>query len=220
MKSVLTGHAKRPQRTRLQGRIVALEPLDPFVHGKSLYEVTRGPEVENVYRYMAYGPFSGGASFEGDLAEKAKSDDPLFYAIVGTHNGLALGHAAYLRITPEHRCMEVGNIVYAPCLQRTTGATEAMYLMAKYAFEELGYRRYEWKCDALNEASLRAAKRLGFRFEGIFRQHMIVKGRNRDTAWFSMTDFEWPERKVAFEKWLNPSNFDSLGRQRTTLSDS
>jgi RimJ/RimL family protein N-acetyltransferase len=212
--------AKRPQRTRLQGRVVALEPLDPQVHGESLYEAIRGPEGENLYRYIAYGPFSHLASFLCDLTEKAKTEDPMYYAIVQSHSGQVVGHAAYLRITPEHRCIEVGSIVYAPSFQRTSGATEAMYLMAKHAFEDLGYRRYEWKCDALNEASCRAAKRFGFIFEGVFRQHMIVKGRNRDTAWFSMTDFEWPERKVAFEKWLNPSNFDSLGRQRTSLSGS
>jgi RimJ/RimL family protein N-acetyltransferase len=212
--------AKRPQRTRLQGRIVALEPLDPHVHGKSLYEATRGREGESLYQYMAYGPFSHLASFQCDLTEKAESEDPMYYAIVQSQSGQAVGHAAYLRITPEHRCIEVGSIVYATDFQRTTGATEAMYLMAKHAFEDLGYRRYEWKCDALNEASCQAAKRLGFTFEGVFRQHMIVKGRNRDTAWFSITDFEWPERKLAFEKWLDPSNFDSLGRQRTSLSGS
>ncbi len=123
-----------------------------------------------------------------------------------------------MRIEPEHRVIEVGNILYTRALQRTRGATEAMYLLARHVFEELGYRRYEWKCDALNEASRRAALRLGFTFEGVFRQHMIVKGRNRDTAWFSMLDCEWPVRKAAFERWLDPSNFDADGRQRSKLS--
>jgi RimJ/RimL family protein N-acetyltransferase len=132
--------------------------------------------------------------------------------------GRAVGYASYLRIEPAHRVIEVGSILYTPLLQRTRGATEAMYLMARYIFEELGYRRYEWKCDSRNEPSRRAAERLGFTFEGIFRQHMIVKGGNRDTAWYSMLDSEWGERKAAFERWLDPGNFDAAGRQRTGLA--
>jgi RimJ/RimL family protein N-acetyltransferase len=123
-----------------------------------------------------------------------------------------------MRIEPVHRTIEVGSILYGEALQRTAGATEAMYLMARHVFEDLGYRRYEWKCDALNAPSRRAALRLGFRFEGIFRQHLIVKGRSRDTAWYSMLDAEWPRRKVAFERWLDPANFDAAGRQRRKLS--
>ena len=123
-----------------------------------------------------------------------------------------------MRIEPAHRVIEVGSILYTPALQQTTGATEAMYLMARHVFEDLGYRRYEWKCNALNQSSRRAALRLGFTFEGIFRQHMIVKGRSRDTAWFSMLDSEWPARKAAFERWLSPANFDREGRQREPLS--
>jgi RimJ/RimL family protein N-acetyltransferase len=132
--------------------------------------------------------------------------------------GQAAGYACYLRIDEAHRCMEVGDILFTPAIQRTRAATEAMYLMAKHAFEELGYRRYEWKCNALNEPSKRAAVRLGFAYEGTFRQHLIVKGRNRDTAWFAMLDAEWPARKAAFERWLDPSNFDAAGRQRRSLS--
>jgi RimJ/RimL family protein N-acetyltransferase len=124
-----------------------------------------------------------------------------------------VGYASYLRIEPSHRVIEVGNILYTPRLQRTRGATEAMFLMARHAFEDLRYRRYEWKCNALNEPSRRAALRLGFRFEGIFRQHMLIKGRNRDTAWYAMLDGEWPERKAAFEQWLSPENFDAAGGQ-------
>jgi RimJ/RimL family protein N-acetyltransferase len=218
MKDGLIQPAQPPEQKRLQGRIVALEPLDPVTHGEALYDGSRGPEAENLYRYMAYGPFSDRASFQCDLAQKAESEDPLYYAIVEKQSGAAMGHAAFLRITPEHRCMEVGSILYVPLFQRTAGATEAMYLMARYAFEDLGYRRYEWKCDAQNAPSRRAAQRLGFAFEGIFFQHMIVKGRNRDTAWYSMLDVEWPERKLAFESWLDPSNFDGAGRQRLALA--
>ncbi len=142
----------------------------------------------------------------------------MFYAIVDRRNGLAVGRAALMRIDPRNRVVEVGNIMYSPALQRTRGATEAMYLLARYVFEDLGYRRYEWKCNALNEPSQRAALRLGFSFEGIFRQHMIVKGRNRDTAWFSMLDSEWPARKREFERWLDKTNFDSQGIQKTSLN--
>jgi RimJ/RimL family protein N-acetyltransferase len=130
----------------------------------------------------------------------------------------AVGWASYMRIEPAHRVIEVGNVMFSPALRRTTGATEAIYLMARNAFEALGYRRFEWKCNALNAASRRAALRFGFSFEGIFRQHMIVKGRTRDTAWFSMIDSEWPKRKEAFETWLRPTNFDGEGRQKTSLS--
>lgn len=210
--------ARRPQRRILPGRLVSLEPLDAGAHADSLYESTCGPEGDALYLYLPYGPFPDCASFRADLQEKAHSEDPLYFGIVDKRSGLAMGHASYLRITPEHGCIEVGHILYAPKLQRTAAATEAMYLMAKHAFEDLGYRRYEWKCDALNAPSRRAALRLGFTFEGIFRQHMIVKGRNRDTAWFSMLDSEWPARKRAFEKWLDPSNFDAQGKQKTPLS--
>jgi RimJ/RimL family protein N-acetyltransferase len=210
--------AKWPRRTILEGRLVSLEPLDADAHASSLCESTRGPEGDALYLYLPYGPFPDRASFHADLQEKAHSEDPLYFGIVDKRSGLAMGHASYLRITPAHGCIEVGHILYAPKLQRTAAATEAMYLMAKHAFEDLGYRRYEWKCDALNAPSRRAALRLGFAFEGIFRQHMIIKGRNRDSAWFSMLDREWPARKQAFEKWLDPSNFDARGNQRMPLS--
>jgi RimJ/RimL family protein N-acetyltransferase len=176
---------------------------------------------------MPDGPFATRGELDEVLAAKAISKDPLFFAILdntsldntGLDNttGEAQGHASFMRIEPKHRVIEVGGIMFGPSLQRTRGATEAMYLMAKLAFEELGYRRYEWKCNALNEPSRQAALRLGFTFEGIFRQHMIIKGVNRDTAWFSMLDSEWPARKAAFERWLDPANFDSAGRQITSL---
>jgi RimJ/RimL family protein N-acetyltransferase len=167
---------------------------------------------------MGAGPFADVAAFRAYLEKLAASDDPLSYAIIENVSGRAVGHASYMRLAPEHRVIEVGNIFYTSALMRTAAATEAMYLMAKYIFEELKYRRYEWKCNALNEPSRRAALRLGFSFEGIFLQHMFQKGRNRDTAWFAMLDHEWPARKANFETWLRPDNFDANGRQRAALS--
>jgi RimJ/RimL family protein N-acetyltransferase len=205
--------AKRPQRTKLEGRAVSVVPLDS-AHVEALFNATRGKENEPLWLYLFDGPFANRVDFESYVREKASSEDPLFFAILDNASGDAVGHAAYMRIEPAHRVIEVGSILYTPRLQRTIGATEAMYLMARHVFEDLGYRRYEWKCNALNAPSRRAALRLGFTFEGVFRQHMIVKGRNRDTAWFSMLDSEWPKRKIAFEKWLDPSNFDANGQQR------
>src|ERR1700733_11500370 len=153
---------------------------------------------------MSEGPFATRADVDAAFDKNARSTDPLFFAIVDNATGVPVGQASYLRIEPRHRVIEVGNIMFTPSLQRSCGATEAMYLMARHAFEDLGYRRYEWKCNALNEPSRRAALRLGFVFEGVFRQHMIIKGRNRDTAWFSMLDSEWPRRRASFEQWLPP----------------
>jgi RimJ/RimL family protein N-acetyltransferase len=209
---------KRPESTTLSGRHVTLARLDPARHVQALWEGSGGAQHARLWTYFSYGPFEDRAAFDADLRIKAATEDPLFFAILDAPSGRALGHAAYMRIAPEHRCIEVGNILYTPALQRTVGATEAMYLMARHVFEELGYRRYEWKCDALNEPSRRAALRLGFAFEGIFRQHMIVKGRNRDTAWFAMLDRDWPARKAALERWLDPSNFDAEGKQKAPLS--
>jgi RimJ/RimL family protein N-acetyltransferase len=209
--------ALNPRRTTFEGRLVRVTPLDPAKHADDLYEATRGPASEAIWQYLSDGPFDDARSFREGLETKAASEDPLYFAIVDRASGKAAGYAAYLRIDTANRVIEVGSIVYAPAFQRTTGATEAMYLMARYAFEVLGYRRYEWKCNALNQASRKAALRLGFSFEGIFRQHMIVKGRNRDTAWFAMLDGEWPERKASLETWLDPENFDTEGRQKTPL---
>ena len=210
--------AKRPQRATLDGRVVSIVPLNPLAHAATLFDSTRGVENERLWLYLFEGPFATRADFDSHLKQKASSEDPLFFAILDKHSGDAVGYAAYMRIEPAHRVIEVGSILYTPRLQRTVGATEAMYLMARHVFEDLGYRRYEWKCNALNEPSRSAALRLGFTFEGVFRQHMIIKGRNRDTAWFSMLDSEWPKRKAAFERWLHPSNFDANGRQRMSLS--
>jgi RimJ/RimL family protein N-acetyltransferase len=210
--------APRPQPVVLPGRVVTLRPFDLPSQAEALYQATHGPEQEDQWRYMGDGPFAHRAAYDAAFEQKQKSLDPLFFAILDTAAGLPVGQASYLRIEPAHRSIEVGNILFTPALQRSLGATEAMYLMARHVFNDLGYRRYEWKCNALNEPSRRAALRLGFTFEGVFRQHMIVKGRNRDTAWFSMLDSEWPVCQANFERWLAPSNFDSAGQQILSLA--
>src|SRR4029453_7310933 len=168
--------------------------------------------------YLAYGPFADQCAFERWLAERAASIDPLFFAVIDRQSGQASGIASYLNIVPAMGRIEIGHIWFARPLQKTRGATEAIFLMMRHVFDDLGYRRLEWKCNALNEASMRAARRFGFPYEGTFRQHMVVKGRNRDTAWFSLLDREWPSVHEAFERWLAPDNFDRAGRQRTALS--
>jgi RimJ/RimL family protein N-acetyltransferase len=210
--------APRPQPRLLPGRVVTLRPFDRLTQAQALYEAAHGSDKEDLWRYMGDGPYAGRAAFEAAFEQKQSSVDPLFFAIVDNASGVPVGQACYLRIDPANRVIEVGNIIFTTALQRSSGATEAMYLMARHAFDDLGYRRYEWKCNSLNQPSRRAALRLGFVFEGIFRQHMIVKGRNRDTAWFSMLDSEWPVRKANFEQWLAPSNFDPAGRQALSLS--
>jgi RimJ/RimL family protein N-acetyltransferase len=210
--------APRPERRVIAGRFIRLEPLDPDRHGSSLWQETHGIGAAARWQYLFDEPFAEKNSFLDFLARKAASTDPLFYAIVDQSSGRAVGFETLMRIDPTHRCIEVGSILYGKGLQRTPGATEAQYLLMRYIFEDLGYRRYEWKCNALNEPSRRAALRLGFTFEGIFRKHMIVRGRNRDTAWYSMLDDDWPAAKTAFERWLAPSNFDSAGVQRQSLA--
>jgi RimJ/RimL family protein N-acetyltransferase len=197
---------------------VTLVPLDPVAHGDALFEATRGEAGDQLWLYLFEGPFPDRADFDAHLRRMAASEDSLFVAITDRASGQSVGYASYMRIEPMHRVIEVGSILYTPRLQRTPHATEAMYLMTRHVFEDLGYRRYEWKCNALNAPSRKAALRFGFTFEGIFRQHMIVKGRNRDTAWFSMLDSEWPARKANFERWLDPSNFGPDGRQKTSLA--
>jgi len=213
-----TSPAKEPSRVPLEGRLVTIVPLDAAAHADSLYQASHRDGKDDLWRYLWDGPYPDRAAFETGVKQRAASQDPLCFAIVDKPSGLAVGHCAYMRITPEHRVIEIGSILFTPILQKTAGATEAMYLMARHAFEDLGYRRYEWKCDALNTPSRRAALRLGFQLEGIFRHHMIIKGQNRDTAWFSMLDSEWPLRKANFERWLDPGNFDADGRQRQSLS--
>jgi RimJ/RimL family protein N-acetyltransferase len=211
--------AKRPERVTLKGRWITLVPLDPQAHAEALYEGSNGDAVrESVWTYLFDGPYSNLEEFRVSLEAKARSTDPLFFAIIDNASGQAVGYQTFLRVDPPNRVIEVGNILYTLAMQRTVGATEAQYLFARHVFEELGYRRHEWKCNALNAPSRRAAERFGFTFEGIFRQHMIVKGRNRDTAWFAMLDSEWPARKAAYERWLKSDNFDSNGRQKIALS--
>jgi len=207
----------RPQRVDFDGTYVHLTPVNAAAHGDSTYELTKGESNDSLWAYLPWGPFATREAFDADMAKREASEDPMYWAILEKGTGRAVGYAALMRIDEPNRVIEVGGILYSPALQRTKGATEAMYLLARYVFDVLGYRRYEWKCNALNAPSRAAALRLGFTYEGIFRQHMIVKGQNRDTAWFSMLDSEWPARKAAFERWLDPSNFDAEGRQRTPL---
>jgi RimJ/RimL family protein N-acetyltransferase len=204
---------------RLEGRLVTLVGLDVGEHSDALYREVGGEAGDGLWQYMVEGPYRDRPSFDAALRAKSTSQDPLFLAIVDRASNEARGYAAYMRIEPAHRVIEIGNVVFARRLQRTAAATEAMYLMARHAFDTLGYRRYEWKCDALNEPSRRAAVRLGFTFEGLFRQHLIVKGHSRDTAWYSIIDAEWPRCRQALETWLAPDNFDADGGQRRRLSD-
>jgi RimJ/RimL family protein N-acetyltransferase len=195
---------------------VTLTSIDPARDAGPLYKAVHGHDA--LYDYLFDAPPADEAALLASLQGKAAKDDPFFFAILNNATQRAVGVASYLRIEPGHRVIEVGNILFSPLLQRTPHATEAMYLMAKHAFEQLGYRRYEWKCNALNAPSRRAALRLGFSFEGIFRQHMIIKGASRDTAWFAMLDTEWPRCKQAFEAWLDPANFRADGQQKRSLA--
>lgn len=198
------------------GRYCRVVPLDPARHAAALYDAFRLDSAGVDWTYLPYGPFDDAGAFRSWLDGVAAGDDPLFYTIVDDADK-PLGVASYLRIFPDIGSIEVGHIHYSPLMQRSRAATEAMYLMMRRAFDELGYRRYEWKCDSLNAPSRRAADRLGFVYEGTFRQATIYKGRNRDTAWYSIIDSEWPAVRSAFEKWLEPGNFDASGAQRTPL---
>jgi RimJ/RimL family protein N-acetyltransferase len=203
----------------LQGDYARLEPLEVGTHAQSLYRCSHARSADAaLWTYLSYGPFPDQDRFARWLEERARSSDPLFFAIVERASGAAAGMASYLNIVPANGCIEIGHIWFAPALQRTRAATEAIFLLMRHAFDDLRYRRLEWKCDALNDASRRAAVRLGFSYEGTFRQHMVVKGRNRDTAWFALLDQEWPTVRAAFERWLAPANFDAAGGQRTSLS--
>ncbi|MGH7642305.1 MAG: GNAT family N-acetyltransferase [Candidatus Dormibacteria bacterium] len=207
-----------PQRVTLEGRYIELTPLNQAQHGAALWEHLLDPANDHLWRYLPVGPFADRVAFDAHLHRSCSTDNPLFFAILDGDTKRALGWASLMRIEPAHRCVEVGYILYTPALQRTRGATEAMYLLARYVFEDLGYRRYEWKCDALNAPSRLAALRLGFNYEGTFRQHMVIKGRSRDTAWYSILDGDWPARKARLESWLDPANFDAQGIQKQPLS--
>jgi RimJ/RimL family protein N-acetyltransferase len=200
----------------MQGRFCRLEPLDATRHATDLHDAYSLDRDGRMWTYLFSGPFATPDEYRAWVESRQASKDPLYFAIVDAVSGRAAGVASYLRIDPAHGVVEVGHIAFSPLLQRTRAATEAMYLMMKHAFE-LGYRRYEWKCDALNAPSRRAAERLGFAFEGIFRQAVVYKGRSRDTAWYSIIDSEWPERQTALQAWLDPDNFEADGRQRRPL---
>jgi RimJ/RimL family protein N-acetyltransferase len=208
--------ARLPEPVTLSGRFGSVSRLDPSRDAAYLWRAFRGHD--EIWTYISrFGPFADEATFSAWLAQRVSLNDPYSYTVRDT-GGRALGLVTLLEIRPAMRVIEVGFIVYSPALQRTPLATETQYMLARYVFETLGYRRYEWKCDSLNAPSRRAALRYGFVFEGIFRQHMITKGRNRDTAYFSMLDSEWAARKLAFERWLGPENFDSGGRQKLSLA--
>ncbi|MGE0623903.1 MAG: GNAT family N-acetyltransferase [Pseudomonadales bacterium] len=206
-----------PAREIMRGRFCTLEPLDAERHSPDLFEAY-AEDDGSMWTYLADGPYATRETFTLAMSEAAESADPLYFAIVDRASGRALGRAAYLRIQPAAGSIEVGSIAYAPRLKRTPVATEAMYLMMQRAFDELGYRRYEWKCDALNEPSRRAAERLGFSYEGLFRQALVYKGRNRDTAWYAIIDQDWPAIRRGFERWFDPANFDNTGQQKLSLA--
>ena len=207
-----------PSRRPMVGRTCRLEVLDPERHANDLHAANMLDTEHRIWTYLPYGPFASQSAYRKWADEVSKSSDPLFHAVLDTGTGKAVGVASFLRINPTSGSIEVGHINYSPLLQRSPGATEAMYLMMKRVFEA-GYRRYEWKCDALNARSRAAAQRLGFSYEGIFRQATMYKGRNRDTAWYAIIDEEWPELEEAFTRWLDASNFDDEGRQRLRLSE-
>ncbi|MBI2255945.1 MAG: GNAT family N-acetyltransferase [Proteobacteria bacterium] len=208
----------RPPRTAIEGRHVRIEMLDVEKHAADLFAANAADTENRIWTYLPYGPYQEFGPYRDWVGTMAKSEDPLFHAIVDKKSGKAVGVASYLRIEPAVGVIEVGHINYAPALQRSSGATEAMYLLMKRVFDELGYRRYEWKCDALNAPSQSAAGRLGFIYEGTFWQATIYKGRNRDTAWYSIIDKDWPKIRAVFEAWLAPENFDADGNPRQRLS--
>lgn len=208
----------RPERATLEGRYCRLEPLDPRRHGEQLYSASMAPDAQERFRYLFEAP-QPRPDFERWLARSAASEDPLYFGVIDAASGRCEGRQALMRIVPEHGVIEIGSILWGPAIARTRVATEALFLFARHAFHELGYRRFEWKCHALNEPSRRAAARFGFSFEGIFRQHMMVKGESRDTAWFSIIDKDWSALRQIFERWLEPANFDHKGRQKKRMVD-
>jgi RimJ/RimL family protein N-acetyltransferase len=209
---------ERPPLTPMTGHYCRTEALDVDRHCAELYAAYSADREGRMWTYLPWGPYASYDDFVAGTRSGLERTHFITYAVISTDSGKAVGVASYLNINQTAGSIEVGGIAYAPALQRTPAGTEAMFLMMRRAFDELGYRRYEWKCNALNAPSRAAAQRYGFRYEGIFRQADVVKGRNRDTAWFSITDGEWPVLKAAFERWLNPANFDSEGRQRVSLS--
>ncbi len=211
--------AALPARTELGGTHVVLRPLEANRDAESLYAQSHPPAADpGMWTYLPYGPYRDPGDLRDALRSFQTSEDPLFFTLLPRSDQPA-GVASYLRMTPEHGVIEIGHIWFGASLRQTTAATEAIYVLAAHAFDDLGYRRLEWKCDSLNEASRRAAERFGFRFEGVFRHHMVVKWHNRDTAWFAITDDEWPAVRAGFRAWLDPANLDEKGRQRHGLGE-
>jgi RimJ/RimL family protein N-acetyltransferase len=206
----------RPARVALEGRYARLEPL-AAAHAPALYEASSGPGADRRFAYLFDLPPAAPADMLAWIAKMSAGDDPLFSAVIDKASGRAAGRQALMRITPEHGVVEIGHILWGPAISRSRVATEALYLAARHVFEDLGYRRFEWKCHNMNEPSKAAALRFGFSYEGLFRQHMWAKGANRDTAWFSIIDAEWPRLRHAYERWLDPVNFDAAGRQKSKL---
>jgi RimJ/RimL family protein N-acetyltransferase len=206
-----------PTRETLHGRYVRLEPLDIERHGDGLYAIATAPDAPERFRWLFERPPAGRTEFQAWLENAQASRDPLHFVCLDQASGAVKGRQAYLRIDPAHGVIEIGSILWGPTMARTRLATEAFTLFARHAFDTLGYRRLEWKCNNCNIPSRRAAERFGFTFEGVFRQHMVVKGENRDTAWFSMLDHEWPRHARALDAWLDPGNFDEHGAQRRAL---
>jgi RimJ/RimL family protein N-acetyltransferase len=219
-KPVAFGGATPPVHTVLHGPRVTLRPIDPANDAAPLYAVSHAPAGDpTIWTYLYDGPFPDIDSFREALEEQAARHDYVFFAVADAADNRPLGIVSYLSIVPEHGVIEIGNIWFSPQLQRTPAATEAIFLLATHAFDELGYRRLEWKCNALNQPSRNAAARFGFHFEGVFANHRVVKGHNRDTAWFAITEERWPNLKAAFEQWLSPENFEADGTQRSRLRD-
>ncbi|MGH6861604.1 MAG: GNAT family N-acetyltransferase [Phyllobacterium sp.] len=206
-----------PARETLEGRYVRLEPIDAARHGDGLYEASSVADAGDRFRYLFEDRPDSRAALTGWLEKAQASADPLFYAVIDKASGKVAGRQALMRIDPAFGSIEIGNIYWGPLIARRPAATEAQYLFMRHAFDDLGYRRYEWKCNNANEPSKRAAERFGFTFEGVFRQHMIQKGQNRDTAWYSVIDGEWPALKAAYDAWLSPDNFDDEGKQLQRL---
>ena len=209
---------ERPAHIALEGRYCRLEPIDPARHGGQLFAASMAPGAEERFRYLFDEP-QDRSGFDGWLERAAASEDPLVHAVIDLSTQRCEGRQSYMRIAPEHGVIEVGGILWGPAIARTRVATEALFLCAQYAFDQLGYRRLEWKCDSRNEPSRRAARRFGFTYEGIFRQHMVVKRQNRDTAWFAIVDADWPALRESFVRWLAPDNFDGRGQQKARLED-
>jgi len=209
----------RPERQAIDGRFVRLEPLDPARHGDGLFEVSSVSDANDRFAWLFEYPPASREAFQPWLDKAVASEDPLFFTVIDKASGRIAGRQTLMRIDPTYGVIEIGNIYWGPLISRRPAATEAQYLFMKYIFDGLGYRRYEWKCNNRNLPSKRAAERFGFTFEGIFRQHMIVKGENRDTAWFSVTDAEWPALRQAYEAWLDPANFDGDGQQKRRLDE-